>query len=227
MARVKLSPIITQASGSIGGITLQRNKYGMTMREKPLPSNPFTSGQYTVRQRMTTVQKAWQDLTDAQRLQWDRFLDFSGQSIKRDKSVKLSGHSLFLKYQVHRLISGEAMMTTIQYVPMPEMPAFSQFDMPGGFLMFDLASTCTAADLWYTLRVSSPRIPGRAFSARGLRVVTGVYQNHTQLAIYTSYLAAFGVSPSVGDTLHYSIQFFSWKSPIVAGRQTGVAIIQA
>ena len=89
MARVKLGPLITDISGSIGGMTIQRNKFGITLRQKPIPVYKFTPAQITIRTYIATIQAAWQNLTDAERLQWNRFLDFSGQTINRDPSVKL------------------------------------------------------------------------------------------------------------------------------------------
>ena len=227
MARVKLSPIITQASGSIGGITLQRNKYGMTMREKPLPGNPSSSGQYVVRQHMITVQNAWRDLTDAQRLQWDRFLDFSGQTINKDKSVRLSGHALYIKYQMIRLLSGRPLLTTIEYSPMPTLAEFDEFTAVTIYFYINFATIVDSSEYFFLCRVTSPRIVNRAFSRRGLRVMEGFYQDAQQYAIYDTYNAAFGIVPSVGDTVHYSLQYYHYKAPIFSGIKTGVAVVQS
>lgn len=227
MARIKLGPVITDISGSIGGITFQRNKFGMTLREKPLPLNPFTSAQYVVRQHMQSIQISWQNLTDAQRLQWDRFLDFSGQTINSNKSVKLSGHTLFIKYQMIRLMSGRPLLATFSYIPMPTVSPFDKFTVSGSFLYVNFSPTIDSSEYFFLVRVSTPRIPNRVFSFRGLRVMEAFYQDGIQFAIYTPYIAAFGFVPSIGDTLHYSLQYYSYRDPIFSGIQTGVAVIES
>ena len=226
MARIKLSPILTQASGSIGGITLQRNKYGMTMRQKPLPLNPASPGQYFVREKMIEVQKAWQDLSDAGRLQWNRFLDFSGQTIKRDKSVRLSGHSLFLKYQILRLLSGRPLLTTIAYVPMPEFPVFSHLEYM--FPIFDVwfSTTVDVSEAFFLLRLTSPRLPNKSYSPRGLRIMSTDYSDLLNYEIQDPFEDTFGALPAVDDVVHYAVQFYSYKSPIFSGIFTGTAKIQ-
>ena len=149
MARIKLGPMVTNISGSIGGLTIQRNRFGITMRRKPLPPTSSTSAQYNVRQKIITIQKAWQDLTDAKRLQWDRFLDFSGQSINADRSVKLSGHALYLKYQLFRLLAGFSLLIDLTYVPMPAVPVISQVLLSTGVLRLYLASAVDSTKYFF------------------------------------------------------------------------------
>ena len=226
MARVKLSPILTQASGSIGGITLQRNKYGMTMRQKPLPINPSSSAQYVVRQHMVTVQAAWQALTDAQRLQWDRFPDFSGQSIKRDRFVKISGHALYIKYQIMRLLTGQALLTTIAYTPFPTLTTFEKFEANYPLMWIEFNVGVSSTEYWFLLRMSSPRLPSKKFSPRGLRVINANYGSSDLYNIGANYIAAFGAAANIGDTVHYTLQFFGYTSPVISGIISGVAVIQ-
>ncbi|GAG93436.1 unnamed protein product, partial [marine sediment metagenome] len=126
MARIKLGPLITDISGSIGMATIQRNRFGHTLRLKPLPKKSSTSAQYNVRLYIITIQKAWQALDDDQRLQWTRFIAFSGQTIRKDKSVLTSGYNLYLTYQLYHLLNGQELYTTIQYAPLPDMPVFEE-----------------------------------------------------------------------------------------------------
>lgn len=227
MARVKFSPIVTDIAGSVGGVTFQRNKFGNTMREKPLPLNPATSAQYGVRQKMVTIQKAWQDLTDAQRLQWNRFLDFSGQVTMRNRNVKLSGHALYIKYQMLRLLSGRPLLTTIAYNVMPYLSVFEDVKLTGASLEILFTTVIDVSEYYFVFRITSPRIANKAFSRRGLRIMDTAYSDSAHFYIYTSYAAAFGALPAVGDTVHYSLQYYSYTSPIVAGAITGTTVVIA
>ena len=227
MARVKLSPILTQASGSVGGITLQRNKFGMTMRQKSMPTNPCSSAQYVIRQHMITIQAAWQNLTDAQRLQWNRFLDFSGQTIKHDKSVRLSGHALYLKYQLYRLLTGYSLLTTITYVPMPAVPLIQEMTLDAGVWEIEFSSAVDYSDFFFLFSITTPRYENRVFSKRGLRFMKVTPADSQWFEIQVPYIATFGVLPAVPHFVHYSIKWFSALAPVYTGVTTGVYEVTA
>jgi len=215
---------MTDISGSIGGATIQRSKFGYTMRSKPLPLYSETPAQYNIRRLIAYLQYSWQGLTDAQRLQWNRFLDFSGQTIRRDRSIKLSGQTLYIKYQLWRLMYGRSLLTTIAYVPMPDHYNFLEIqraEEPEYYLKFD--GVIDRDTYYFICKLSSPRHENRAFSARGLRWMDPGWFETSTYDITNSYIAAFGVLPTIGDFCHYSIQFFSMLSPVYTGIYTGKA----
>ncbi len=222
MARVKLSPLLTEISGSIGGMTIQRNRFGITLRQKPIPFYKFTPAQYNVRQKIITIQAAWQNLTDAERLQWNRFLDFSGQTIKRDKSVKLSGHTLYIKYQLFRLMYDLSLLTTITYTPMPSFSIFNYIFHEFGDYTVSFDASVFHTSYFFLIKLTSPRHANKAYSAQGLRFMKVNVATGVNFSINTVYLAAFGALPAVGDTLHYAIQYFSITAPVFSGVFTGI-----
>lgn len=227
MARIKLSPIVTQISGSIGGITIQRNKFGISMRQKPLPFKSQSSAQYVIRQHMITIQHAWQNLTDAQRLQWNRFLDFSGQTINKDKSVKLSGHALYLKYQMFRLLAGYSLLTTIAYVPMPAQAVVVGVTVAADSLQLEVSASQVHTTQFFLFFMTVPKLENQAPSRRGLRYMYIVPATHTVFQFKDSYKAAFGVLPAVDTWFHYSIQSFSVLAPVYSGVTFGKFICEA
>jgi hypothetical protein len=224
MARIKLGPLITDIAGSVGGATFQRSRFGMTMRAKPLPLYSETPAQYTIRRLIIFLQYSWQGLTNAERLQWNRFLDFSGQTIRRDRSIKLSGQTLYIKYQLWRLLYDQALLTEIAYSPMPDHYNFlkiSRPEEPEYHLVFD--GTVDVTKYFFICKLTSPRRENQAYNPRGLRWMDVIFYPTDTYAITTSYIAAFGALPSVGDFCHYSIQFFSITSPVYTGVFTGKA----
>lgn len=222
MARVKLSPLLTDISGSIGGLTIQRNKFGVSMRSKPLPYLKSTDAQNVVRTHMVTIQAAWQALTDSQRLQWNRFLDYSGQSIRRDRSIKLSGHALYIKYQMYRLLQGYSLYTTISYAPMQDVPSFNYIDIAAGPIMtFALDSAVDFSEYFFNLKLSYPRRASSSFSPKGLRLMYCTPADSATFIITSSYSDAFGFTPAIGTSLDYSLVWFSDISPVFSGYTTG------
>lgn len=222
MARIKLGPVITDISGSVGGATFQRSRFGHTMRTKPLPLDKRTELQQYVRASVTLVQSFWQALSAAERLQWERFMDFSSQTIRKDRSVLLSGHALYLKYNVWLDLVGEEIMETIQYLPLPEHATLEYIREAAGdyYLKFDIA--VNPATVFFLCKLSSPRLASQAFSYKGLRFMKVTYEENDEYVFNVPYIAAFGVLPAVGSWLHYSIQWFSTLSPVYSGIFTGI-----
>ena len=221
MARVKLSPIFTNISGSIGGMTVQRNRFGVSLRQKPLPIKSNSPSQYIVRQHITTIQHAWQDLTDVQRLQWNRFLDFSGQTINNDKSVKLSGHALYLKYQLFRLLSGYSLLTTITYIPMPKAVEIACLCIAADSLILSTEDDAVHTEFFFLFKVTTSRHKNQAFSPRGLRYMFTTPATAQNFQIKEAYKTAFGILPANLSWFHYSLQSFSVLAPVYSGVVSG------
>jgi hypothetical protein len=65
------SPILSEASGSLAGLTFSRNKGGAYVRARVVPTNPGSIEQEKVRDAMKQLSAQWRDvLTTAQRDAW-------------------------------------------------------------------------------------------------------------------------------------------------------------
>jgi len=221
MARVRLGPVVTDIAGSIGGLTIQRNKFGITARSKPLPIRKNTTSQLIIRIHLRTIQNAWRALTDAQRLQWDRFPNFSGQTIRRDKSVLISGYNLYLIYQLYRLLNDQELYTTIAYAPLPGIPVFEELSYSTGILYAGFSDPVDPAELFFILKLGYPGTVARMYNLRGLRFIKAPWVPTASFNITASYLAAFGFIPPIDSWLSYSFRYFSTISPVVSGVFTG------
>lgn len=66
------SQIISAGSGSVGGLTLSRNKGGMYFRARAVPTNPNSTQQQAVRQILSGLVDDWtNELTQAERDAWE------------------------------------------------------------------------------------------------------------------------------------------------------------
>ncbi|MBE3035886.1 MAG: hypothetical protein IMZ70_02215 [Candidatus Atribacteria bacterium] len=101
MARIKFGAIITEASGSLGGHTIQHSKGGMQIRTKPKPTESFNNLQYQIRRKIPCLQYSWKALSAIQKTTWDRYaVDHDIRAKKGDHEI-LSGHSIWMKYQYY------------------------------------------------------------------------------------------------------------------------------
>ncbi|MBA7687749.1 hypothetical protein ES703_96218 [subsurface metagenome] len=222
MARIRLGPTISDISGSVGGGTFQRNPHGLIMRNKPLPIKTETAAQYTVRYKMRSLLDSWRALTPENRLMWQRFIDYSGQTIRRDKSVTMSGYNLYLKYQILLLLYDQSILIDIAWVPLPAVPTISGISSDGTIFMIYFSAEINPATLFFILKLGYPTTTLQKFSAKGLRFMKVVWGTQTDWNIATPYLKAFGLRIPEDSYVSYSLQFFSTISPVVSGVFTGV-----
>lgn len=227
MARIKYGSLVTEISGSIGGSTFQRSSSGNTLRNKPNPIRSTSPAQLLIRQYMKQAHAAWLAMESVERLQWQQFTAYSTPKIKHDKHVIMSGHNLYLKYQVSRLLAGLAIQDTLSYIPMPTWyyPVSVLSDAPNIYLETDSPAEEPIVDIFVIFMVSAPRRATRKFYPQGLRFCKCVGDNWDGLTFHTDYLANFGAIPSVGDILHYNYQVFSTVSPIFSNIRTGSLLV--
>jgi len=103
------SALITQASGSIGGMTASRNKGGAYFRARALPTNPNTPEQQAVRGFLGALANEWANiLTPAQRVLWDFYAYNVPVINKVGDSINLTGQQMFIRSNVPRLQAGLA-----------------------------------------------------------------------------------------------------------------------
>ena len=67
------SAILTQASGSVGGLTFATGIGGMFIRSRAIPVNPNTEAQNSVRSALGALTSYWNTLTSAQRNAWNAY----------------------------------------------------------------------------------------------------------------------------------------------------------
>ena len=69
------SEIVTQVSGSIGGVTYSHNRSGMYRRSRTIPVDPQTTFQSQVRSAFTFMINSWQSISQAERDAWDLYAE--------------------------------------------------------------------------------------------------------------------------------------------------------
>lgn len=68
------SPVYSQASGSIAGLTYSHNQGGLYARARTIPTNPSTAQQQAIRNAVSQLTQLWSStLTDTQRDGWTTY----------------------------------------------------------------------------------------------------------------------------------------------------------
>lgn len=114
------SQLVTQMSGSIGGVVGSHNKGGMYLRARSIPTNPQSAAQANVRNAMSSLVTRWNDtLTAGQRDAWEVYAANVPKTNSLGDSILLSGQQWYLACNVPRLRalnSGISALSTIAVV---------------------------------------------------------------------------------------------------------------
>lgn len=92
------STLLSEASGSMAGLTFARNKGGMYIRQRAIPTNPGTPEQTAVRGAFEYLADMWKNgLTSTQRAGWELYAANVTMKNRLGASVKLSGMNHFIR----------------------------------------------------------------------------------------------------------------------------------
>ena len=101
------SALMTDARGSIGGITASRNAGGAYFRRKVSPVQPLTEFQGAIRGFMLNVMQAWVNvLDDVQRAAWKQYADATPQPDSLGNLRSIGGPGAYVRTNVLRLQAG-------------------------------------------------------------------------------------------------------------------------
>lgn len=97
------SALVTQISGSIGGVTGSHNRSGMYLRSRAIPTNPNTALQAAVRQNLGQLSAMWQTLTSTQQAGWNEYAANVAMTNPLGDTVYLTGQQHFIRSNSPRL----------------------------------------------------------------------------------------------------------------------------
>jgi hypothetical protein len=103
------SALVTEASGSIGGMTASHNKGGLYLRARAIPTNPNSPQQQVVRGFVAQLAGLWSDtLTVAQRFGWDLYASVVPLPDPIGEPRDVGGLPMYIRSNVPRLQAGLA-----------------------------------------------------------------------------------------------------------------------
>lgn len=199
MAKVKFTAFMADARGKLNGTVFSKNRGGAYTRTKVTPSNPQTTAQTTVRQRLAAFAAGFRALTAAQILAWNNAAsDFLGTNVFGD-TVTPTGLQLYVKLNSNLEAIGS---TTISDPPSPTALSpltASIASLTNAAFTASLGSITT--DEHYVIEATAPVSPGRLFLKNEFRVIATVAGTGAAIPaqnIFAAYSAKFG-APVTGQ----------------------------
>lgn len=141
------SPIFTQVSGSIAGMTFAHNTAGLYIRARSIPTNPNSAQQQATRATFGSLSTSWRDvLTQGQRDVWTEYAANSPVTGKLGDTLFLSGQQMYLRCNTVR---SQGILAAVDDGPL----VFGLADMTPPDLEFadggsDMNVNFTEADNW-------------------------------------------------------------------------------
>jgi len=98
MALIKYGGLATQISGSIGGCTFAKNRFGNYVRSRTKPVNPKSTRQEKIRTIVSYLTNRWHDDLDAtQRGLWNVYAAAVAMKNKLGETIYLTGFNHFVR----------------------------------------------------------------------------------------------------------------------------------
>lgn len=108
---VKYGGGILDATGSVGGQTHSRNRFGPYVRARTTPVNPATDRQTAVRSAAAILANRWSTvLTAAQRLTWTQYAAAITRTGGLGAQIKLTGFNHFVRSNIEAMVHSEAVL---------------------------------------------------------------------------------------------------------------------
>jgi len=215
MARVKLSPLLSDISGSVGNVTFQHSQGGLMMRNKP-HSVPRGSGTQCFLQRcMATTVMAWHNLTDAQRSDWDNWVKFAPKRTLQQKTRSISSYQLFVKWNVLRLYSGFSLSSSVSWNYDLDYSITPEIQEASGNIYFDANESIIPTERWIILKLSAPVTKSITNPRNSLRIIQIPQGTYTITYISTYYYNALKTLCVAGDKIFMSIIIIAMPSPLI------------
>lgn len=194
-------------SGSQGGSTASRNRFGQYYRRRAVPVQPRTVPQLIQRARMSTNAAGWRGLTDAQRAGWASL----GSQITRTDSLgqtyTMNGFMAYCSVNNNKLTAGDALITDATAVVTP--PDLISATITLTAVAFSVAYTATplAAGVRLLIFASPQQSAGRKFNGNYRLITTTAAAAASPANILAAYTARLGV-PVVGQRIFLSLQTY-------------------
>lgn len=150
MAKIKLGPMVGQASGAIGATVFSHNRYGAYVRQRVIPTISTTAYALAAKAALAAVSAAWGTLTDAQRTAWQTWAANNPMTDRLGDRQVLTGHAAYVQINGRLTAAGQ---TNLAVPPIGDGPlgitsASLVADIgPGGFVLTFAATPLAATEM--------------------------------------------------------------------------------
>ena len=209
MALVTFGGLVSAARGSVGGMTVSRNKGGAYLRARVAPINVKSPAQTLVRANFAANSKAWSGtLTPAQRASWTAFAQANPQINTLGASIIISGLAMYNKLnQVLAQIGGTQLLAPPVDLSVPALAAITGAISASGAGTVELQTDAQSVEAGaaYYVFATRPMAAGKTATTSDYRFVASVPAVAAAVVVDISaaYIALFG---AIGEGASIGVQ---------------------
>ena len=203
MAKIKLSGVISDIAGKVGGSIFQKSQSGYILRNLTFPVNKKTPGQENIRNITNQLQQYWLILSQQQRDIWHSFAQYNKLKQNNFSGLSLNGHQTFLKLNHYRLLYNYPILTTPQFLKCQFEVIDLTLELRAGRLVIisdrELIPQFEFLIIFLTFyKNKSINNPGSSY-----RAIIGDFSEVFQNDITDQYFNVFSYNPVPGQTLFF------------------------
>lgn len=194
--KAKLGMFAVQLSGSVGGTTAAKNRYGTYFKKKSHPINRKTTPQGNVRAFFSTLTKGWKSLTAPQRLSWTNAVENFKKSNSLAESIVLTGHQLYIAINRNLQTIAQTLLTTAPPVTtVTPLTAQAMVAGVGAATIVDTYAPAVPAGQSMVIYATRPLSAGKRSNSQDYKII-GVFNaaDVSPLDITTAYQTLYGTS---------------------------------
>lgn len=120
MAKFTPGPTVAAVSGSIGGTTYSRNRYGAYMRYRAKPVIATSDAATQAKNFLAAASQKWRDLSATQRLQWETWASGNPIIDNLGNAQILQGNAAYVRLATRLLLMSQALPTAPPVVAAPD-----------------------------------------------------------------------------------------------------------
>lgn len=141
-------PLAAEMSGSIGGTTFSRNRYGAYTRVRAIPVIVTSTAAMNAKARLANVSAAWRDLTAAQKLAWNNWAVENPITDALGQRQALTGHAAYVGINTRLHLAGDTLLTVppVTIAPDPLLTLSGSWDIGAGNFALTFTTTPLGAD---------------------------------------------------------------------------------
>lgn len=160
-------------SGSVGGCTWSRNKGGLYVRSRTVPTNPNSLKQTASRSILGQLSSGWSLLTGAQRTQWGDWAALNPIVDSLGQSISLSGQQAYVGLNARLLGAGATAVATPPAATGPGdlVTATATYTAASGAIVVTFTTTPLAAGIKLAVWATLPQSPGRNPNRKQARLI--------------------------------------------------------
>jgi len=215
MARVQLSALLNDISGKLNGSIFQRTQGGLCIRSNSGKINSNTISSNKRRVGLSIVQNAWTSLTDAERLQWKIYSQYIQIKQKKNPTLYVNGHQLFINYNTLRLalsynnlLFTPALCTVPIMAPLGQPISINSLHMNGVALEVNLSYIVNNAQEVIILYMSRVLSPSQISGYQKLILMDAPTNSGNQFECNAVYYNTYGYRPTIGDWVQTKISIY-------------------